>query len=216
MPRSGKDAIVSTRQGGFRILRYLIALFAGAAAGLAAYLILGLDAPPTGGTTRVSGQALIGGPFELVDQDGRTRKDAEFRGTHMLVFFGYTHCPDFCPTVLQAMSEALDALGKDAGKVQPIFITIDPDRDTPKVLKDYVPNFHKSLIGLSGSDAQVATAAKAYRVYYARAGKPGTEDYLMDHSTFTYLMGPDGKYLTHFSHGTPPKTVAARIRKLLK
>ena len=107
-------------------------------------------------------------------------------------------------------------MGKDADKIQPIFITIDPDRDTPKVLKDYVPNFHARLIGLSGSDAQVAKAAKAYKVYYARAGKPGTKDYLMDHSTFTYLMGPDGKYLTHFSHGTPPKKVAERIRKLFK
>lgn len=206
---------MSANPATFRILRYLIALLAGAAAGLAAYLILGLDAAPTG-PTRTTGRALIGGPFELVDQDGKTRKDAEFRGKYMLVFFGYTHCPDFCPTGLQAMTDSLDALGKDAEKIQPIFITIDPDRDTAKVLKDYVSNFHKQLIGLTGSDAQVAQAAKAYRVYYARAGKPGTADYLMDHSTFTYLMGPDGKYLTHFSHGTPPKTVAERIRKLMK
>jgi protein SCO1/2 len=201
----------------FRILRYLIAVLAGAAAGLAAYLILGLDEPiksgGRAGAPRVTGKALIGGPFELVDQNGKTRTDAEFRGKYMLVFFGYTHCPDFCPTGLQAMAEALDALGKDAAKIQPIFITVDPDRDTPKVLKIYVPNFHARLIGFSGSDAQIAKAAKAYRVYYARAGKPGTKDYTMDHSTFTYLMGPDGKYLTHFSHGTPPKKVAERIRK---
>ncbi len=197
----------------FRILRYLIALLAGAGAGLAAYLILGLDEPTTSGAPRVSGRALIGGPFELVDHTGKTRKEAEFRGRYMLVFFGYTRCPDFCPTGLQAMAETLDALGKDAQKIQPIFITIDPDRDTPKVLKDYVPNFHARLIGLSGSDAQIAKAAKAYKVYYARAGKPGDKDYSMDHSTFTYLMGPKGRYLTHFSHGTPPKTVAARIRK---
>jgi protein SCO1/2 len=202
-------------RGQFRILRYLIALLAGAAAGLAAYLILGLDAPPSG-PSRVTGKALIGGSFELVDQDGKTRTDAEFRGKYMMVFFGYTHCPDFCPTGLQAMAETLDALGKDAEKIQPIFITIDPDRDTPKVMKEYVANFHKRLIGFTGSDAQIAKAAKAYRVYYARAGKPGSEDYAMDHSTFTYFMGPDGKYLTHFSHGTPPKKVAERIRKLLK
>lgn len=206
---------MSAGQAQFRILRYLIALLAGAAAGLAAYLILGLDTPSSG-PSRTTGQALIGGPFELVDQNGKTRKDAEFRGKYMMVFFGYTHCPDFCPTGLQAMTESLDALGKDAEKIQPIFITVDPDRDTAKVLKDYVPNFHKRLIGLTGSDEQVAKAAKAYRVYYARTGKPGTEDYLMDHSTFTYLMGPDGQYLTHFSHGTPPKTVAERIRKLMK
>lgn len=207
---------MSVSRAQFRILRYLIALLAGGAAGLAAYLILGLDGSSPGGPTRTTGRALIGGSFELVDQNGKTRTDAEFRGKYMLVFFGYTHCPDFCPTGLQAMTEALDALGKDAEKIQPIFITIDPERDTPKVMKEYVPNFHKRLIGLSGTKAQVAKAAKAYRVYYARAGKPGDEDYLMDHSTFTYLMGPDGQYLAHFSHGTPPKTVAERIRKYMK
>jgi protein SCO1 len=206
---------MSASRGQFRILRYLIALVAGAAAGLAAYLILGLDSAPSGPPTS-SGQALIGGKFELVDQNGKTRTDADFRGRYMLVFFGYTHCPDFCPTGLQAMAETLDTLGKDGEKIQPIFITVDPDRDTPQVMKEYVVNFHPRLLGLTGSDAQIAKAAKAYRVYYARAGKPGTEDYLMDHSTFTYFMGPDGKYLTHFSHGTPPKTVAERIRKLMK
>jgi protein SCO1 len=206
---------MSASRGQFRILRYLIALVAGAAAGLAAYLILGLDTAPSGPPTS-SGQALIGGKFELVDQNGKTRTDADFRGRYMLVFFGYTHCPDFCPTGLQAMAETLDTLGKDGEKIQPIFITVDPDRDTPQVMKEYVVNFHPRLLGLTGSDAQIAKAAKAYRVYYARAGKPGTEDYLMDHSTFTYFMGPDGKYLTHFSHGTPPKTVAERIRKLMK
>jgi cytochrome oxidase Cu insertion factor (SCO1/SenC/PrrC family) len=200
----------------FRILRYLIALLAGAAAGLAAYLIVGLDAPSSGGPTRTTGRALIGGSFELVDQNGKTRTDAEFRGKYMLVFFGYTHCPDVCPTGLQAMAEALDALGKDAEQIQPIFITVDPARDTPAVMKDYVGNFHPRLLGLTGSAAQIAKAAKAYRVYYARAGKPGDEDYAMDHSSFTYLMGPDGKYLTHFSHGTAPKKVAERIRKLMK
>ena len=147
----------------FRILRYLIALLAGGAAGLAAYLILGLDGASSVGPTKTSGRALIGGSFELVDQTGKLRKDAEFRGKYMLVFFGYTHCPDFCPTGLQAMAEALDALGKDAEKIQPIFITIDPARDTPKVMKDYVANFHPRLLGLTGSAAQVAKAAKAYQ-----------------------------------------------------
>jgi len=201
----------------FRVVRYLIAAFAGAAAGLAIYLILGFGEPSRSGrqvgSTASTGRALIGGPFELIDHTGKTRKDAEFRGKYMLVFFGYTHCPDFCPTGLQAMGETLDALGKHAEKIQPIFITIDPERDTPKVLKDYVPNFHKRLIGLSGSKAAVAKAAKAYRVYYAKAGKKGGADYLMDHSTFTYLMGPDGRYLIHISHGTPPKKAAERIRK---
>jgi cytochrome oxidase Cu insertion factor (SCO1/SenC/PrrC family) len=200
----------------FRILRYLIALLAGGAAGLAAYLILGLDGTSSVGPTTTSGRALIGGSFELVDQNGKTRTDAEFRGKYMLVYFGYTQCPDICPTGLQAMAESLDALGKDAEKIQPIFITVDPARDTPKVMKDYVANFHPRLLGLTGSAAQVAKAAKAYRVYYARVGKAGDEDYTMDHSSFTYLMGPDGKYLTHFSHGTPPEKVAERIRKLLK
>lgn len=198
-----------------RPLRYVLAALAGAAVGLALYLAIGdrLFGPqPSGGPVRSQGQALIGGPFELIDQTGVTRTDKDFRGKYMLVYFGFTHCPDICPTELQAMTEALAALGDDARKVQPLFVTVDPARDTPELLKTYVANFDKRLIGLTGSPEAVAKAAKIYRVYYAKRLGSGPNDYTMDHSSFVYLMGPDGRYRTHFSHGTSPAAMAKRIR----
>lgn len=164
-----------------------------------------------------SGSALIGGPFTLVDQDGKTRTDKEFRGKLMLVYFGYTYCPDICPTELQTISDALDELGDKAAQVQPLFITVDPERDTPSVMKAYVGHFNPRLLGLSGTSEQVAAAAKAYRVYYAKAPAKGgsKNDYLMDHSGFVYLMGRDGKYLTHFTPQTPPDQVMQAIAKYL-
>jgi len=203
----------------FRIGLYLLAVLGGVGVGLALYLALGLGGPPQATRFRppkTTGKALIGGAFELVDQNGKTRRDTDFRGRHMLVFFGYTHCPDFCPTGLQAMADALDKLGADAAKVVPIFVTIDPERDTPKVLKGYAENFHARLVALSGTSAAVAKAAKAYRIYYAKSRTKGGKDYLMDHSTFTYLMGPDGNYVTHFAHGLEPAKMAERIRGHLR
>lgn len=162
------------------------------------------------------GIARIGGPFVLVDHTGAERTEADLRGRHALIYFGYSFCPDVCPTALADMLIALDELGPDAERVQPVFITIDPDRDTPAVLKDYIPNFHPRLIGLSGSAAQVSRAARAYRVYYAKVDDPNAGDnYLMDHSSVIYLMDPDGRYLTHFSHGTGPETMAKRLRELV-
>jgi cytochrome oxidase Cu insertion factor (SCO1/SenC/PrrC family) len=162
-----------------------------------------------------TGAALVGGPFTLVDQDGKTRDDKEFRGKLMLVYFGYTFCPDVCPTTLATMTEALDKLGAKAAKVQPIFITVDPARDTPAVLKRYVANFHPSLIGLTGSAAEIAAAARAYRVYYAKADSAAGADYLMDHSGFIYLMGPDGKYLTLLTPQSDAKEMADRIARFI-
>ncbi len=162
------------------------------------------------------GIAKIGGPFVLVDHTGRERTEADLKGRHALIYFGYSFCPDVCPTALADMLIALDELGPDAARVQPVFITIDPDRDTPAVLRDYIPNFHPRLMGLSGSAAQVSRAARAYRVYYAKVDDPKAgEDYLMDHSSVIYLMDPDGRYLTHFSHGTAPDTMARRLRELV-
>ncbi len=168
------------------------------------------------GPVPTRGVALVGGPFTLIDQHGKKRTDREFRGTYLLVFFGYTNCPDVCPTGLQDMSEALDALGPDARKVQPIFITIDPTRDRPALLKNYAANFHPRLVALTGSASAIATTAKAYRVYSAKSGEKSGDNYLMSHSTFIYLMGPDGKYLTTFSYNTSPKSMAMGIRKLFK
>lgn len=158
--------------------------------------------------------ALIGGPFDLVDQNGAERRDADFRGRYMLIYFGYSFCPDVCTTALNEMSQALDRLGPAADRVQPIFITIDPARDTPEQLKGYAANFYPRLVALTGSAEAVARAAKAYRVYYARSKETaGQADYLMDHSSIIFLMDKDGRYLTHFTHATPLDAMVNNIRK---
>ena len=140
--------------------------------------------------------ALIGGPFHLTDQYGHARTDADFRGQFLLVFFGYSNCPDVCPTTLQAITTALDKLGADAHKVTPLFITVDPERDTPEALKAYAANFTPRLVALSGTPEEVAAAAKVYRIYYKKVGEGA--DYSMDHTALIYVMGPDGSYLAHY------------------
>lgn len=180
------------------------------AAGLGAYAWLRDPAGHMSG----SGVALVGGPFTLTDQDGRTVSEKSFAGKYMLVFFGYTYCPDICPTELQVMSAALDQIGPVADRIQPIFISIDPARDTPEVLKSYVGNFGPRLIGLTGTPEQIAAVAKAYRVYYARAGNTASAtDYLMDHSSIIYLMGPDGRFLTHMAYTTDAAKLAAQLKE---
>jgi len=161
---------------------------------------------------QTEGKALIGGPFALIGTDGKRVTDRDFRGKLMLVFFGYTHCPDVCPTELQNMAEVLDALGTDANRVVPVFISVDAKRDTPKVLSDYLRSFSPRITGLTGSPDEVASAAKAYRVYFREVnGIPG--DYSVDHSAFVYLMDGEGNYLSHFMFNTPAATMANVIRK---
>lgn len=163
--------------------------------------------------TTSSGTATVGGPFTLVDQQGRTVTDETFRGRWMLVFFGFTHCPDVCPTALNDMSAVLAELGTAADKVQPIFITVDPERDTVEAMSQYVANFDPRIVALTGTPEQIAQAAKAYRVYYKKM--PQGDDYTMDHTGILYLMDPQGRFMTHFTPNTPPADMAARIRKLL-
>jgi cytochrome oxidase Cu insertion factor (SCO1/SenC/PrrC family) len=163
-----------------------------------------------------SGIAAIGGPFALLDQNGVLRHDSDFRGELMLVYFGYTYCPDACPTALQTMTQALDDMGGDAKAVQPIFVTVDPERDTVAQMKQYAQNFHPRLLALTGSPEQVAAAANAYRIFYQKVKPPGGgEDYLVDHSSFIYLMGRDGRYLTHFEPDVTAAAMAAAIKKYL-
>ena len=161
--------------------------------------------------------APIGGPFELIDHDGRTVTEGNFKGRFFLVYFGYTYCPDICPTALTTMAEALDHLGVEGRNIAPLFVTVDPARDTAEHLKMYVEYFHPRLVGLTGSEEQVAATAKAYRVFYARVEDENddADDYLMDHTSIIYLMGPDGRYRTHFSHGAAPEIIAERIREVL-
>ena len=158
-----------------------------------------------------SGTALVGGPFELTNQDGKRVTDQDFRGRYMLVFFGYTYCPDVCPTTLQMMTEALDKLGAQAANIQPIFISIDPERDTPATLKAYVGNFSPRLVGLTGSAEDIAKVARAYRVAYSKLDSTDPKAYLMDHSSIIYLMGPDGGFVKHFTYTTDVDKLAKEL-----
>jgi cytochrome oxidase Cu insertion factor (SCO1/SenC/PrrC family) len=159
-----------------------------------------------------AGTALVGGPFTLTDQTGRRVTEKDYLGRYTLVFFGYTFCPDVCPTELQVMSAALDAMGPKADAIQPLFITIDPERDTVDVMKQYVANFYPRLVGLTGSPQEIAAAAKAYRVYYAKVpGKSGANDYLMDHSSIMYLMDKQGVFLKHFTYTTDADALAQAL-----
>ncbi|HYZ63022.1 MAG TPA: SCO family protein [Acetobacteraceae bacterium] len=155
----------------------------------------------------------IGGPFELVDGAGRTVTEQQFRGKWMLVYFGYTHCPDACPTALQDMANAMDLLGEKKRDVALVFITVDPERDTPAVMKDYVSGFEAPITALSGTPEQVARAAKAYRVYYAK--HPTKDGYDMDHSSIIYVMDPRGRFVANFTHESSPEQIAARLRTLV-
>ena len=157
---------------------------------------------------RHEGPIPIGGAFALQDGAGHTVTDQQFRGRWMLVYFGYTHCPDTCPTALQDMANALDALGPKKDRVAGLFITVDPERDTPSVVRDYVSAFQSNITGLSGSATAVAEAARAYRVYYAKhPNKEGGYD--MDHSSIIYLMDPEGRFVANF-HPTKPRPSRSR------
>jgi len=157
----------------------------------------------------------IGGPFALTDQNGVRRTDADFRGKLMLVYFGFTYCPDICPTDLQQMALAVDQLGPAGETVQPVFITVDPARDTVEHLKDYMALFHPRFVGLTGDAAAIRQAARAYRVYYEKVEREDKSDYTLDHSVFIYLMDRDGKYLGFFPPGTSAERLAETIRQQL-
>lgn len=158
----------------------------------------------------------VGGPFSLIDGDGKPVTDQTWRGRYMLVYFGYTYCPDVCPTTLTNVAAALDKLGPKADQIQPLFITVDPKRDTPAVVKQFAAAFSPRLIGLTGTPQQIAEAAKAYRVYYAehRTG-PGPDDYSMDHSSVLYLMGPDGRFIAPVRADQDGAEIAAALTKLM-
>ncbi len=164
-----------------------------------------------------SGTALVGGPFSMVSHKGEAVTEKTFAGRYSLVFFGFTYCPQICPTELQVMAEALQQLGPKADAIVPLFVTIDPERDTPEQLASYVENFHPRLVGLTGTPEQVAAMAKSYRAYYAKvenAERP--EDYTMDHSSLIYLIGPDGLFRKHFSYTTDAAMLAKNITQVIE
>jgi cytochrome oxidase Cu insertion factor (SCO1/SenC/PrrC family) len=178
---------------------------------LGGYVLMSNKTIPTG-----SGVALVGGPFTMVNQKGETVTDKTFLGKPMLLFFGFTFCPDVCPTELQVMAAALTELGATGADIQPIFVTVDPERDTPEVLAAYVSNFGERFIGLTGSPAQIAEMAQIYRVFYAKQENTADpKNYQMDHSAIIYLMGPDGKFLKHFSYSTDAKALAEGLKQAL-
>lgn len=185
------------------LLGVWIALLAGAAGWI------GWDAWQGGHTS-------IGGPFTLVDQNGRTVTEASLKGKPTLIYFGYTYCPDVCPTSLLLMETAIEKLGPDtARKVNLVFITVDPARDTPELLKGYVTNFGPTFIGLTGTAEQVAAATRSYRVYYQKVpGKDGAP-YLMDHSSIVYLLDRNGRFVTHFTHEAKAEAIASGVQRLL-
>lgn len=161
------------------------------------------------------GQTRIGGPFSLVDPAGRPVADRDFRGKYMLVYFGYTHCPDVCPTVLAKVAAALPLVGAAAGKIQPIFITVDPDHDTPEVMGKYVDQFSSRILGLTGSPTQIAQAEKDYRVYASPHATPAELDAAIDHSSILYLMGPNGRFIAPVQNVGSPQEIAADIARYL-
>ena len=199
-----------------RLISFIVAGFLiGALAGAAILLV---TAPRGAQPVQSSGTALVGGPFSLVGADGKTVTDGDFRGRYMLIFFGFTHCPDICPAELQVISASLDELGPKAEEVVPIFVTLDPERDTPEVMADYVKNFGSRFVGLTGSAEAIAEAAKAYRVAFSKFENKdtvGDDNYSIDHSAFVYLMGRDGEYITHFNYGAPAAKMTESLRRYL-
>jgi protein SCO1/2 len=182
----------------------------------AALLALALAACQASPEAPLAG-ARIGGPFALVNQDGRPTTDKDFAGKYRLMYFGYTYCPDVCPVDLQKLMAGYAAFEKAepeaAARLAPIFVSVDPDRDKPAVLKQYVTAFHPKLTGLTGTPEQIATTAKAYAILYSKAGKPGAADYLMDHSRLAYLFGPDGKPIALVPHDGTPDQIAAELKR---
>jgi protein SCO1 len=160
--------------------------------------------------------AAVGGPFTLENAQGHTVTDKTFRGKYMLVYFGYTYCPDVCPTTLNEVASAMDHLGAKAAELDPIFITVDPARDTPEVIGRYTAAFSKRLVGLTGTPQEIAKVAREYHVYYAKnVTGPGPNDYTMDHSSVLYLMGPTGRFLAPIEASESGPNMAAAIAKLL-
>jgi cytochrome oxidase Cu insertion factor (SCO1/SenC/PrrC family) len=184
---------------------------------LLASLVLGVTSlmqRPT--LSKGSGVASVGGPFTMVNHLGETVTEKMLLGKFTLLFFGFTYCPDICPTELQVMTAAIESLGEDGKSLVPVFVSVDPDRDKVDVVRTYVENFGPRMIGLTGSPEQVAGMAKAYRVYYAkRENKERPADYQVDHSSILYLMGPDGKFLKHFTYTTDPKSLADALKATL-
>ena len=191
----------------------LVALIAAVAVAAGAYLWRAGDDTKRTAETRSTGKALIGGPFALVDHTGRTRTEKDLLGKFAVVNFGFSNCPDVCPATLQTISDALEMLGPAAQRIRPVFVSVDPDRDTVERLKTYKEAFDDRFLMLTGSEAAVARAAKAYKVGYSRMKPMADGSYMVNHTALIYLMGPDGGYITHFPFRIAPDKLAAALKK---
>jgi protein SCO1 len=193
-----------------RVARLLLVLGAFVAGLVLCFAVILLLVGPRDGRSAIA--SAIGGPFTLTDQDGHQVSDRELLGKPYLIFFGFTHCPDVCPTTLFDVSEVLRSLGTDADKTAALFISVDPERDTPTVLKDYLSSFDPHVRGLTGDPASLAAVFKEFRVYYKKVSLEGG-DYTMDHSALVYLMDKSGRFVAPFSLKRPPDVAAADLRR---
>ncbi|MFN3558739.1 MAG: SCO family protein [Brevundimonas sp.] len=198
--------------------RRSILVFAGACVAIAAalavvtmVLVNRQPAAPITGEITSTGQPQVGGPFQLVNEEGQPVDQTILNGKWSLVFFGFTYCPDFCPATLGMLEATKQQLGARAEDVQLVFISVDPERDTPQAMKDYLSSYPMDVVGLTGSPAQVKAAADAYRAVYQKVGDG--EDYTMNHSLTIYLMGPDGKFRAPLGHDIGPANAAQIIRR---
>ncbi len=197
-----------------KLMAVIVSAFLVGAGG--AYVMNTIERSSSSQTLKSTGKALIGGAFTMVNQKGKTVTEKDFLGRHSLVFFGFTHCPDICPATLQVASEAMEKLGPLADKVQPVFVSVDPERDTPEILKSYLEDFDPRLTGLTGSVDQVAKIAKAYRIYHNKVADPNSEGgYTVDHSAYLYLMSPEGQYIAHYPPAIQGDALADRMRPAL-
>jgi len=186
----------------------LLIVLAACLVAIGALAVVAVDLKPQAASRQVS----VGGPFSLTDQDGKTITDADMKGHPFIVFFGFTHCPDVCPTTLYDLSQALNGLGDDAKNIPALFVTVDPERDTPEVMKRYVSNFNPDIRGVTGDPAAIQAMVKAYRGY---AKKVPTEDgdYTMDHTAVVYLMGADGQFISPLNLQRPTAEVVKELRE---
>lgn len=192
-----------------------LGVIAGAALASALFGLVRLPSSNSGQAIEV-GKPLIGGPFTLTDQTGKRVTEKDFAGRYTLIFFGYTHCPDICPSALQVIAAALDKLGDKAKEITPVFISLDGERDTPAKMADYLASFGKNFVGLTGAKDDVAVAAKAYRVFYQVVPDEKTPgEYTIDHAAIIYLMGKDGQFVTHIPHTTNVDQVVEILNKAI-
>jgi cytochrome oxidase Cu insertion factor (SCO1/SenC/PrrC family) len=164
----------------------------------------------------MSGKVRVGGPFTLTDPFGKRKSLSDFRGKLVLLYFGFTYCPDVCPTDLLAIGQAIKSLATDGDELQPVFITLDPERDTPETLRSYVASFHPRFVALSGTVAEVRQVATAYKVFFEKVRPPGASTYLIDHMAFTFLLDREGRYVGLFPPGTPAERMAAIVGEHVK